>query len=393
MNLPAVLRPLILLAVSLCLSNAACKNKDGSAAAVEQKVAKGRPGAGAKAPGPATAPAAKPRPLPPPLKTQLSRETTGLKFLGWTRDGRLFAVQATHGRDMGELAGRDMLVLRQVHDALTGKMVASFRVARLTDKGEPSSRELNSAWDEAQPEDKWAAWVKRNPLVAVQASDTAPGGAGKIVGRRTAGAPEGTRFDLIADDQGMRFNWTGFRPGGRGSNLRPAARVLLYREGRPPLELLDLRLRHSHSEITELAVAADTRYEGRVQAYFAPAGGRVVLVISADAIGTNEEEPLDSARFYVRALGPQLKLVAPPSAEARARILARHLLDAGMPVTQLALEGKSRKTTVVYYRGGGGEGLARQVAARFRGPTEIAELKKKGWLRIVVLLGSSASPG
>jgi len=42
--------------------------------------------------------------------------------------------EASHGLDGGALNGSDKLVLRQVHDALTGKLVDSYQISRVKDE-------------------------------------------------------------------------------------------------------------------------------------------------------------------------------------------------------------------------------------------------------------------
>jgi hypothetical protein len=120
---------------------------------------------------------------PPPLAHQPSHKMSRVEFLGWTAGGAMYALLATHGRDLGEYGGRSLMQLRQVHDALTGKLVDCFRVKKQT----PPSKLLARVWAQAKPEERWQDFLKARPLSHEKPSARSPDGRWQIQGKQVSG--------------------------------------------------------------------------------------------------------------------------------------------------------------------------------------------------------------
>ncbi len=82
-----------------------------------------------------------------PLATQLE-VMQDIKFLGWLADGRRFVVKATYGDTERNFdAPEDLIVVRQVYDALTGMVVESYRVKNKFGKGLSRTSLHRKAWN------------------------------------------------------------------------------------------------------------------------------------------------------------------------------------------------------------------------------------------------------
>jgi hypothetical protein len=331
---------------------------------------------------------------------------TRLEFLGWSEDGLSFALRTEHGRNMGELAGESQLRLIQVHDALTGAMVASVRVELGKDLEKDHLR--RKAWGEARPQKAWKELAGKLKLTG-RASLRSPDGwsltveplgkprNGKLAVARKANhvaiAWEGFEKKKVAEDASEEavlaaYGITGKSKGEPGPSLRLGAARAAER-----LPLLVHQLPFSYRDVVGCVGNAGRlgRVVEEVRAYFSPKGSRigarVLLALHADLEGAHEEDPENEVRYYLRSLGPQLQVIAPPASEAAARKLCEGLAAAGLPVTQLSLEGKRQERTQIYHRGANGAALAQKVANVVAGQPSIAKLTKPGWLDLVVVLG------
>jgi hypothetical protein len=318
---------------------------------------------------------------------------TGLKVLGWGPGGRTFALRTRYGWDMGQLASSNLLELIEVHDSLTGKLVASFRVKRIDDMRE-AGHLYSKAWAEAQPRDRWRAYRGAHPL------------SGRRGVTRTDGwtlaveVEHPPRHGQLSVQQGVNVLatvWNGFdpalpQPGGGRGEPGPGARITATRLGQR-LTLLSYRLPYDLADITGCNdyTGRPGEAEGRVQAHFAPGdatmGRRVLLALYDRLKGWTDEDPRDLARYYVRTLGPQIKLVAPSEREGEARALCKKLAAARLPVTLLSLDGEPRERTLIHHRGANGPALARRLRKIVGGKVEVKNLARPGWLQLVVLLG------
>ncbi len=338
----------------------------------------------------------------PPLKHQLPIKLTRLEFLGWSDDGRSFALRARHGRDMGELEGSSQLELFQVHDALTGKLTGSFRIELGKDNGKESLH--RRAWEEARPQREWPAFKATLKLTGGASSLASPDGW--TLSAEAASKPRHGKLALTTRPDRLLTAWSGFatKPLAEGEDAMtvfgvkgkgepgPSIRLLASRAGERRT-LLTYQVPFSYREIIECVGYGGKpgRAVGIARAYFAPKrsplGARALIALDADLEGYTEESPQSEVRYYLRALGPQLELVAAPAGEEAARALATRLAAAGLPVTHLSLEGARAERPQIYHRGPGGAALAQKVAGVVGGQAAIAPLTKPGWLDLVVVLG------
>lgn len=342
----------------------------------------------------------------PPLLHQLPTRMTRLEFLGWSEDGTSFALRTQHGRNMGELAGEDQLRLIQVHDALTGAMIASVRVELGKDLGKDHLR--RKAWTEARPLKAWKELEAKLKLTG-RAALRSPDGWALTV--EPLGKPRSGKLGITRKASHVAITWEGFEKKKVAEDASEEAILAAYgikgkSKGEPGpglklgaaraaerLPLLVHQLPFSYRDV--VGCLGQTGQLGRVveevRAYFSPRGtrigARVLLALHADLEGAHEEDPQNEVRYYLRSLGPQLQVIAPPTSEAAARRLCEDLAAAGLPVTQLSLEGKRQERTQIYHRGANGAALAQKVSGVVTGQPSLTKLTKPGWLDLVVVLG------
>ena len=406
----------LIVAVGLS-SVAGCKKKttkqDGHPAKSETKVKASEPARKASETNNQPSPDATVQPRPAnsgatnassmhPMTIQLKRNMVRLKFLGWTKDGHRFVIQTTRGRLMGALEGEDQLILREVHDTLTGRLVASFQIKRVTDKDVPKNSRWNRAWREAKPKSEYQAFVAHNPLVNTKPRRVAPASAGRAAGKKLTfdaigRPPYGTTFEIKATRRGGHYLWTNFDESKKPEDERllararsPRVRIRLAGPGiRGSLALLTFSLKHRYQQLMQDMVR-EIKSFGDVSAFWSPTGDQVVLVITMDTEGTNDEVPEDGARYYIRAIGPQYRLIASNGAENEARALAWKLGALGLPPTDLALRQSPIPATMVQYWGKDGKTLADKLAAALPGPETLNHHKGRSWLQAKVQLGPQA---
>ena len=332
-----------------------------------------------------------------PLKTQLKRRAVRMKFLGWTKDGHAFVLQAWRGRS-GSSGDGGQYVLREVRDALTGNMVASFRVRSELEKGVQ-----RSGWDEAKPKAEWAQFLAAHPLVATEPSRKAPAGLSRIQGakltfNRIGKALFGSKCSIKPNRKGAKFVWGGFKEANKPSDgdkarkaRSPRIRINLVLPGaKNPDMLLTFRLSATYADMMDALDMygddRDTRAVGSIRAYWSPVGDRMVLLISSDLIDGNSEVPHDQARFYVRTLGPQYRMFAQKSQEAAVRVLAWRLAASGLAPSDILFDAKPIAQTEIEYRGEDGKRLADALVAAISGSKIAGTLAGRGWLRAKVHL-------
>ncbi len=326
------------------------------------------------------------------LKHQPKNLATYVRFVGWLDGGRTYALRVTHGRDRGDWAGRDLVELRQVHDALTGAMVGSFRVKRVAEKGGRTS--YDKLWRQARPARNWKGFAARHRLARAKPSGRSPDGKWRTAGA-AVGRPRFGRFAIKAASHGLSYTWKGFNEN-ESSSLRHSPRARVELRGKTGTHrLLAFQVQHTVDSFASQHLTSDAPayLAGQVRAYWSPRGDHVLLVLVADQVGISKPADQPKARHYLRSLGPQLKLVARASVAVGARALADRLAKAGLPVARLALDNQTaarRSKTLIYHRGSDGAALAARLAAQIKGPSSIEALRSKGWLRLVVLLGDRA---
>ncbi len=327
-------------------------------------------------------------PLGPPLPTQLDARVPAVQFLGWTEDSRRFAVRATHGYDMEDLGGQNLLALYQVHDAMTGAMLESFQIERIADASVADDDPLSKAWSEAKPAAKWKLFRAKHPLFG-RDSVTALGDW-SIAAEVADKPPHTSTFELTADDARIDMRWATFDEELLQGPERPPARAprvhIIAKRGIETHHLLTIRPPWSYDEVNESRDGDDPYVTGSVRVYGSPGGDRVVLVVSHRVHGAHEEHgEMADSRWYVRALGPQIKIVdAGAGAEATHRAAAR-LAAAGLPVTAIEPAKQAAKTTTIYFRGDT-KALAERAAEQLGLAQAVAKLETAGWSTLVIVL-------
>jgi hypothetical protein len=129
-------------------------------------------------------------PLPPPLPAQLPAHAAAMQFLGWTGDGRMYAIRATHGYDEEELGGPNQVALFQVHDTATGALVRSFQIQRLAGDEVRDDDLLSRAWAQSQPKPAWQQFRADTPLVARDPALASPDATWTIAGEPADKPPQ-----------------------------------------------------------------------------------------------------------------------------------------------------------------------------------------------------------
>lgn len=328
-------------------------------------------------------------PMPPALDTQLGFKMTRIKFLGWTEDGRRFALIATHGLDEGELGGRNQIRLRQVHDALTGNVIASFRVERSQDPDVAEDDDLRKAWEEAQPRKAWHEWTAANRLVGAKAYRKSPSGTTKFEAERDGRPPHGSKFVIEPTSRGFETMWSNFSLEPlRGSSRAPRTRITMVGADGERWESISYRSPFKYEHVAEAVdVARNPRVEGQLEAHWSPLADRVVWVMTQKMVDVHPEMRAQDARFYVRAVGPQIKILDAGVGDEASRKAAEILAYKGLTPTVLETADEPSPVSKIYYRGDAGAKVAEQVAKHVPGNLPSEPLEKAGWIDIIVVLG------
>jgi len=327
-------------------------------------------------------------PLPPPLTTQLASRVPAVQFLGWSQDGRRFVVRATHGYDMEELGGQNLLALFQVHDAMTGAMVESMQVERIADDSVAADDPLSKAWSEAQPSTQWKAFRAENPLVGRDSATSH--GDWTIETESMDKPPHASTLEVTASEAGIETRWDNFDEARlQGPERAPAQAPrlrILARRGDVTHHLITVRAPWSYGDVNESRDQDDPYVTGAVRIYWSPSGDRVALVVAHRIHGAHEEHgEMADSRWYVRALGPQIKVVDGGAGATAAHLAAARLAAAGLPITVIETSKQPAKTTAVYFRGSA-QDLAQRAAKHLGIESAVEKLDTRGWSTVVVVL-------
>lgn len=323
-------------------------------------------------------------PTPAGLAFQPGHKMHAIKFLGWSASGQRFVLQTTHrvSKDGGEGAydhRQYAVTVRQVHDTLSGRLVAAFRVKRVRDRGAPADRKLDRAWAQARPASGWKAFLAVNPLLNAKPGGSSPDGRWVLAGRGPRLLPAKTRLSLKSARRGLAFRF--------GQNNEHPARLETGPRGVwIQARLTDKAGKKEHALLRFLSPGAGQQqpsYKGSVLPHWGPAGRRVLLVVQAVEV-TEVGYPRREARYYLRSVGPQIRMVHGPGNSAAARAVAARLAAAGLPVTNVQPGARAPKQTVVYHRPGA-EALAGRAQKHLPRPNRKQALKgSKGWLQLII---------
>jgi eukaryotic-like serine/threonine-protein kinase len=321
--------------------------------------------------------------------TQPSFAPASLEFLGWSRDASVFVLQTAHGHEEvrgGEPANYVELI--EVHDGLTGLLVESYLRKRVADSSVPKSDRLAKLAAEAEPASEWPTRSSALELLAPDPRRERVRRPGEV--RVTESElPLATKMRMIPKRAGVDYVWWGVDPAGSGrdrSPLGPRLRFdLVVAEARH--SLLDVRIPFSHDEVARLAagVTAPITVDGQLRFHWAPNEDRVVLEIE----GSTSTPGLQDRRWFLRAAGPQIRLIDGGVGQRVARQAAGHFADAGLPIAVVDLDYNPVERTEVYYRtnDAGGPELADRLSAALGGDVPAKPLDTGGWTAAVVLLG------
>jgi serine/threonine protein kinase len=337
----------------------------------------------------ATAPAVE---LVVPQREQPSFAARDVRMLGWTADSRRFVLQATHGEEASaDGSGDDVLELVQVHDTLTGAMVESYvvgRAARLRGRHLGRLRRLS---EQAKSFAEWEARKDELSLQPVDARHAPPRGATLEI--ETDEAPPPTAIAARATDRGFLFRWDGVPalvPMGDERARGPHMRTILL-DGDARWELLDIRPPFTLGELAARADAsgATPALVGRIDMFWSPDERRVVMLTEAGVRPAGEGRELREARWFLRAAGPQIRIVEAGAGQRLARQVARALETAGLPTAVVDLREPVVEHSEIYVRRGwpGALELGARIETALERDLSIEEVKNDGWTTAVVVLG------
>jgi hypothetical protein len=309
-------------------------------------------------------------------------------FEGWSEDGRRFVVRTRHGYDMEDLGGSNLLELIQVHDALSGQMIESYRLERVADEDTQADDPLSKAWAKFRADTR---------LIVDASSMSSPDGDWKLTAEAIEKPPHRSAFDLSMAEEEITTRWTGFEEdriqtaGGRSAK-GPRVHISAGRRD-DTWELLTYRVPFDYDQVNASRGDGEPRVEGRVTAFWSPLGDRILLLLAHDVKNIHEEHgTAANARFYVRALGPQIKLVDGGAGREAVHRAAAVLAANGLPVAQIETAEQPAALSGVYYRTGDNddarnEALARRAAPLLDPALHVEPLSQRGWTQVVIVLG------
>lgn len=334
-----------------------------------------------------------------PMTTQTSFSAAAQEFMGWSADGSRFVIDATYPDRGTTVTATNRLRLVEVHDALSGMMVNSFLVEREADASIPERDRLSRAAAEAEPYDDWAPLRQALELGHAEASGLPPSGLARIELAITP-TPAGSEITTEATPRGFAFRWV-IGPAVAGETS-PAPRIgLRWSSGAERWDLLDIPMSSTAEALRERAAAlrpADAEavapvYAGTVALHWSPDAERVVVMIHAALEPTGPDAPRDDStldlRWFLRASGPQIRLVDAGAGQRKLRHAAWALQSAGFPIAAADLDHENVETsrTYVRLRDAAAAELASKINRALGTELPSALLDRAGWTQIVVMLG------
>ena len=356
---------------------------------------------------PPTTPPQIPPPLPPPLavdppnaielvvplREQPSFVAHELTFLGWSADSRRFVVKASYLDREDE----EPLELVQVHDAVTGAMVESYGTARAGRIRTRRRGDLRRLAEQAESSEAYDARTETLKLVEPAPSSTPPEGV-TIETVLDEEAPAGTEFAVRTVPKGLSFDWSGFVnpiPEDADRKRAPSMVTTLRKDGFA-WPLLSIRPPFKYSELAARidAEQPEVRLTGRVYYHWSPDARRVVIVAVGRPKPSPREDPMRNGRWFLRAVGPQIRVVEAGAGQQVAREVARQLEAAGLPTAQVSLREPLVAHSEIYFRKeiAGAEALAKDIDAAIEKELPIEGISDDGWSTAVVLLGQDLAP-
>ncbi len=318
-----------------------------------------------------------------PLPTQPSFSAQALAFAGWSADGARFVIDAQYGDRPDAPINR--LRLLQVHDALSGAMLESYLIEREADASIASRDRIARQAAEAEPYDEWELARRRLRLTMLEPRGRPPVGEARIeaaIEVRTAGS----EFEITPTDTGASFSWTMNAAPPDDAPMPQLVLQLIDAEGR--WHALEVSLGMSPQALWAAREPdASPSYRGTITYQWSPDGRRVVLRTSAAAERVVAPTSTVEARWFVRAVGPQLYLVDGGAGQRRLRRAAWALEQAGMPVAAVDLDHAQVASSRIYVRVRDPRAatLAERIARGLAHDVPSAILPGGGWDAKVVL--------
>jgi serine/threonine protein kinase len=324
-----------------------------------------------------------------PMATQTSFSGSACSFLGWSRDGMRFVVDMSYPDRDGVGQPLNRLRLVEVHDALTGAMVASYLVERDVAPDVSDRDRLARAAAEAEPHAELVHARRHLELGHIDATRAPPVGSARIEAT-LEGVPAGTVATVDADDHGASFRWTIGELAAGDSELAPPRIRLRWSGGGERWDLLEVPLAIGPRELAALAEpGASPVYLGSISYHWGPAAQRVVVRVEGRAEHVTAVAQTVDARWFLRASGPQIRLVDAGAGQRRMRVLALQLERAGLPIAAADLDHSSAEASRIYVRArdAAAAALAGRIDTALGLELPSALLERAGWTQAVVVLG------
>jgi len=326
-----------------------------------------------------------------PMRTQLGHIARDIDFLGWSADGTRFVLAVTRADVQEDPAQRRSLRAVEVHDTLTGDMIESYVLSHdVGARARPPRGKRARALEEAGDAASWKARRKALELVPSEPRRTRAGAP--VLTALLEDAPTTTKTRITETDRGWSYRWHEMPPTGTDDATGP--RLLLQSEvDGQTWPLIVTRVPFSTADVAERrplvppGTAMQPAVVGRIDVHWSPDGSRLLAIVGSRIVPGKDPEPAREARYYLRAAGPQLRIVEAGAGQAAARRAVVKLEAAGYVGSRIALREPPVKTSVVYARRGheGAADLAKQVGDALALPTT-GDISK-GWASVVVVLG------
>ncbi len=201
--------------------------------------------------------------------------------------------------------------------------------------------------------------------------------------------PSGTSLTISPTPQGHRYAW---EIGEATTVLELAVShiELEWASADGRWELLDIPLPLSAAELAAFTVApATVRYEGELAYHIAPDGQRIVIVVRGALANARGDPRAIDARWFLRAAGPQIRLIDAGAGQRRLRRAAQSLAAGRLPVAAVDLDHETVQTSRIYVRSRDPEAaaLVARINASLGTQLPSALLEHAGWTQAVVALG------
>mgnify|MGYP002619618188 CR=1 FL=1 len=321
--------------------------------------------------------------------TQPSFAPAELELVGWARDGTVFVLHAAHGSETAaDGKPANFVELIQVHDALTGSMVESYLRKRVADPEVPKTDRLAKLAAEAEPLREWQDRMADLQLLAPDPRRERVKKTGEIRVTQTE-VPLHSKVRMIPRVAGVDFVWFGVDAEGSGRDRSPLGPRLRFElvDADARHELLDIRIPFSYDDVARLATdtGESVSVGGQLRFHWSPVEDRVVIEVHGDS----SEPGLHDRRWFVRAAGPQIRLIDGGAGQRAARQAAEDLAASGFPIAVLDLDYSPVERSEIYHRtrDAAAPELSSQLAAALGRDLPTKPLESGGWTTAVIVLG------